>query len=254
MGKKDKLLRQIEELLSAHPQGLQAAEIARELKVNHSTITRLLPDLERRRILLWEDSNGKVGIVNQDILPKRVTRLDDPLRKLQALLQSRNNEESEYQKLFQDYPWILGAQYKQVERHQRLDDENIPDFTGIRAWGNYRGVFEIKPPFMQIFRKDGKFTSDFNETWNQAERYLDFARQEQDYLRRKGLDFDNPNCILILGFNLSEEEIKKIRTKQRMNASIRLLTYDEILAFTRYTIEFFRKLKRDDGIAKRPTG
>lgn len=248
MNNSDRLLQQIEELLLTHPRGLRATEIARKLGVHRSTIARSLPKLEERRVLLWEDSNGNLGIVNQDLLPKRITRLDEPFQRLKALLEDQDNEEAKYQELFQNYPWVLGAQYKKIERHQRLDDENIPDFTGIRVWDNYRDIFEIKPPFMRIFRNDREFTSDFNESWNQAERYLDFARLEKDYLRRKGLDFNNPKCVLILGFNLPEEEIKKIRTKQRMNPSIQLLTYDEILAFTRHTMNFVRKLKSDDEI------
>ena len=40
-------LGQIEALLLAHPEGLKAAEIARKLEVNRSTITRCLPDLPK---------------------------------------------------------------------------------------------------------------------------------------------------------------------------------------------------------------
>lgn len=40
-------LGQIEALLLAHPEGLKAAEIARKLDVNRSTITRCLPDLPK---------------------------------------------------------------------------------------------------------------------------------------------------------------------------------------------------------------
>jgi transposase len=242
------LLQQIEELLLAHPQGLRQAEIARMLGVHRSTISRFLPKLEEERVLLWENGNGYLGIVNQDVLPKRVAQLDEPLRRLINLLEKQENEETKYQELFQSYPWTLGAQYERIERHQKLDDQNIPDFTGIRVWDHCRDIFEIKPPFMPVFRSDGEFTSNFNESWNQAERYLDFARLERDYLRRKGLDFDNPRCILILGFNLPEELARKIRAKQRLNPSIQVLTYDEVLAFTKHTIKFVRKLKSDDEV------
>ncbi len=248
MGRNEHLLKQIEELLLAHPQGLRAAEIARMLGTNHSTIARSLPQMEEKRILLWEDGDGKLGIVNQDILPKRVTQLDEPFQKLKALLEAKSNEEVQYQELFESYPWILGAQYKKIERHQRFDDKNIPDFTGVRVWDDCRDIFEIKPPFMSVFRSDGEFTSSFNESWNQAERYLDFARVEKDYLKRRGLNFDNPRCILILGFGLAEDQLGKIRTKQRITPTIQVLSYDEVLAFTRHTIDFVRKLKSDDEV------
>ena len=76
-----------------------------------------------------------------------------------------------------------------------LNDKNIPDFTGVRIHDSYRDIIEVKPPFTKMFRNDGNLNSDFNDAWNQAERYLDFARTERDYLQRKGLRFDNPRCF-----------------------------------------------------------
>jgi TPR repeat protein len=40
--------------------------------------------------------------------------------------------------------------------------------------------------------RDGEFHSNFNDAWNQAERYVTFARDERDYLlRQKNLRFEN---------------------------------------------------------------
>ena len=111
--------------------------------------------------------------------------LDTPAHDLRALLNAFESNESKYQTLFQQNPWVLGLQYKHVQRHENLDDQNIPDFTAVRVHDSCRDIFEINPPSMVVFRADGEFTADFNSAWNQAERYLNFAREEADYLRRK---------------------------------------------------------------------
>ncbi len=176
----------------------------------------------------------------------QVSDIEAPLRELRTLLDVQSNDESEYQKLLIQYPWAFSAQYTEIERHTQLDDKNIPDFTGKRVRDDYRDIFEIKPPFTKMFRDTGGFTADFNDAWNQAERYLDFARTERDYLGRKGLLFDNPECYLILGFRFSEDQIKKIRTKERMNPAIRLITYDNLLTFVEKTITFIQDVYDSD--------
>lgn len=174
---------------------------------------------------------------------KILSDLEKPIHELQELLDKKNTDEAKYQEFLEKYPWILGAQYEKVQSHKNFDDKNIPDFTCIRVHDKYRDIIEIKQPFMPIFRKDGEFSSEFNDAWNQVERYLNFAREEKDYLRRKGLNFDNPKCYLILGFQLSNEELSKMRTKGRLNPAIGILTYDDLLVFTKTTVEFVKNLK-----------
>lgn len=105
------------------------------------------------------------------------------IEEIERLIAQKCNDESQYQELLQRYPWILSGQHSSIERHANLDDENIPDFTGVRAADSCRDIFEIKPPFMSVFRKDGELTAQFNDAWSQVERYLNFARQQRQYLR-----------------------------------------------------------------------
>ncbi|VVB91355.1 Uncharacterised protein [uncultured archaeon] len=138
-------------------------------------------------------------------MPSETTAmLDEPVQKLKSLIDISDNDEAKYQKILETYPWVLGAQYRNIQRHPKLDEKNIPDFTGVRVHDGFRDIIEIKPPFMKVFREDGNFTSDFNDAWNQAERYLNFAREEKDYLQRKGMRFDNPKCFLVLGWDISK--------------------------------------------------
>lgn len=186
-----------------------------------------------------EDFNERV----KTIPPSQITDLERPIRELKELLNRNEMNESKYQELIQKYPWVLGAQYESVQDHRRLDDENIPDFTGVRVRDNYRDIIEIKSPFITIFRRDGNFASEFNDAWNQVERYLNFTREEKDYLRRKGLSFDNPKCYLIIGFRIPDDVLKKIRAKERLNPAIEILTYNDLIVFAGKTIEFVKNLR-----------
>lgn len=59
--------RQLEELLLAFPEGLHRAEIARRLGVHRSTAGRDIEELSRR-IPIWEDDDGRLGINRDDYL------------------------------------------------------------------------------------------------------------------------------------------------------------------------------------------
>jgi hypothetical protein len=186
-------------------------------------------------------SQLKVGA--KSIRRNQIGDLEEPIRILTELLSKNEADESKYQRLIAKYPWMLGPQYEVVEDHRKLDDKNIPDFTGVRAHDKNRDILEIKSPFMSILRQNGKFHSDFDQAWDQCEKYLNLAREERDYLRRKGLAFDNPKCYLIAGHKLGDDALNRIRVKQRMNPAIDILTYDELTTRARKIVEFVRSFQ-----------
>ena len=173
--------------------------------------------------------------------------LNRPISELNRLLDTQESSEAKYQQLLVGHSWSLGLQYSQIQSHEKFDDKNIPDFTGVRVSDGCRDIFEIKPPTMGVFRSDGEFTASFNAAWNQAERYLNFAREEADYLHRKGLRFENPKCTLICGHDLSSQNLKNLRIKQRMNPAIHLMTFDDLLSFMKSTVAFIQKMTKEQG-------
>ena len=193
-------------------------------------------DLE---FLTIEESRQRI----KPIPAAQISDLEKPIRALEELLANDNTNEAPYQKLIQEYPWILGAQYDSVQDHTKLDDANIPDFTGVRIRDKNRDIIEIKSPSIPVLRKDGELSSEFNEAWNQCERYLNFAKEDKDYLRRKGFSFDNPRCYLIVGHKLSEEALRKIGVKEKMTPAIEVYTYDGLAAFARRTMQWIMKLQ-----------
>jgi hypothetical protein len=181
---------------------------------------------------------------SKKLKPENVHSLDAAIERLESLLGDQNNDESQYQSLLERNPWMLGAEYEVIQSHRALDDANIPDLTGVRVHDKQRDIIEIKPPFLTLFRKsDGEFSSEFNNAWNQAERYIDFASTNADYLWKKGLMFENPKCYLLIGYNLTIEQRKKVIVKERMNPLIRILTYNDFLAYAKSTLQFVKTLK-----------
>jgi hypothetical protein len=179
-------------------------------------------------------------------IPPKVTSLDEPLNELNGLLNTREADEEKYHSWFKKYPWAFGLAYQTFQDLRPLDDKSIPDFTGIRHDGS-RDIFEIKQPFLELFREDGEFRSEFNEAWNRAERYLDFTRRNEHYLlQEKGMRFSNPKCHLVAGYDLSDEQRKRIGIKERSTPSIEFRTYNDVLVLVSSVISFIKRVKNSD--------
>jgi hypothetical protein len=168
----------------------------------------------------------------------RLESMKQALDCLVDLLANQCDDEDAYQELLASAPWMLGASYSALLRHKKMDDLNIPDFTALRAYDECHDVVELKQPFLRLFRADGHFNSDFNDAWNQAERYLDFCQRQRTYLLdQKQLRFENPRCILLIGHNLSVPESSAVRAKESASRLITVITYDQLYRQARHFFE-----------------
>ncbi|MFA6291791.1 MAG: Shedu anti-phage system protein SduA domain-containing protein [Victivallales bacterium] len=181
--------------------------------------------------------------IEAEHVPNSVEGLELVFIELQTMLASSVEDEAKYQEFFTRNGWFFGLQFTRIDSHKAFNDENIPDFTGIRQPRGNRDIIEIKPPCLPLFTKNGNFRKEFHEAWNQCERYLTFADKETDYLRReKHLVFENPHCYLIAGQHFDDPQAKKIRDKEHMNPRITMMTYDEIMRLGRHTIDILKDL------------
>lgn len=160
----------------------------------------------------------------------RIEHMEAGRKRFVDLLKARCESEGDYQELFEQHPWMFGGHYTDITRHKALDDKRIPDFTGRRCYDSCLDIVEIKQPFLTCFRQDGKFGSGFNDAWNQAEEYLTFTVAQRLYLLdAKGMRFENPICVLVVGHELTPEQRRKIAEKESRSNSVRVRTFDEIL-------------------------
>lgn len=174
---------------------------------------------------------GLLGLAPKDPITKtKVDEMASGFQLLRQLLTERCRVEARYQQVLLEHPWMLGGIYSRLNRHENLDDKNIPDFTAERISDGTLDVIELKQPFLSLFRSDGKLASDFNQAWNQAERYLAFVRDNRGFLvTQKDLVFDHPRCILLAGHQLTSDQRRELRPKLIANPAIVLLTYDELV-------------------------
>jgi len=163
-------------------------------------------------------------------VPATLEHMKGGLERLRELLRGRNKEEAGYQQLLEQHPWMLGGMYSEIHRHPRLDDQWIPDFAAARCYDRFHDLLELKQPFLQLFRQDGSLSNNFNDAWNQAEDYLNFAIRQRNYLRtEKQLLIENPRCILVAGYELTDRQRRRIRDKEAQSVSVAVITYDELL-------------------------
>jgi len=186
----------------------------------------------------------------------RVDAMAAGFQRLRRLLERRSEVEREYQELLEDHPWMLGlGRYKGFQRHDAMNDENIPDFTGRRAADGNDDVVELKQPFLRCFKENGAFSTSFMEAWDQAERYLTFARDQRSYLREeKGMRFETPRCVLLIGHEWTEPQTRLIRRKELNTPSIQVMTYSQLLAQATEVLSVMRTALLEDVQDRKATG
>lgn len=201
-----------------------------------STLARQALTMYQRPFL---DMEAEAATAQKQSTTAQELTASEGLARLNKLLSEHCGDERQYQELFQAHPWIFGGYYNQLLRHSKFNDEHIPDFTATRHQDACHDIIELKHPFLPCFRQSGGFSSEFNDAWNQAERYLLFARNNADYLRReKMLRFENPRCLLIMGYRFTQEQLRAIRDKETLNMAISVLSYDQLAAMAHALVSF----------------
>lgn len=221
----------------------------RPLQVNHEPRNFQIDKVLAQQALLLLGMESLVyGSEGETAREDKFENMSNGFKKLNNYIESKCKEESKYQELFHEHPWMFGGQYKKIDRHTNLDDENIPDFTAIRCYDNFRDIIEIKQPFLKCFKQKDNFSSSFNDAWNQSERYLNFVHRQGGYLKEeKGLSFENPKCILIIGNDLTPNQLKMIREKEKLSNSIVIYTYDHIQRTASHILNLINSTREKSG-------
>lgn len=176
----------------------------------------------------------------------RVDAMADGFQTLQRLLRERCEDEAQYQEVLEVHPWMLGGTYSEVTRHKEhchdaRGKRNIPDFTATRSSDQAHDIVELKQPFLKCFKEDGTPSADFNDSWNQAVRYVAGAREDRDYLQRHlGLRFENPKCLLIIGHEWTEAQMRVVRQNESLNLSIGVLRWDQLVTQATQVLSLMR--------------
>lgn len=186
-----------------------------------------------------------LGLVDAPPARTNVDAMGDGFQALHRLLEGRCEDEAQYQELLAANPWMLGGTYSEVVRHRGHGHDvtgrrNIPDFTARRSADGMDDIVELKQPFLNCFKQDGDFSAEFNDSWNQAERYLVSARGDKEYLARLGLRLENPKCLLIVGHDWTAPQMNLVRQKESVNLSINVMRWDHLIAQAEWVLSLMR--------------
>ena len=70
---------------------------------------------------------------------------------------------------------------------------------------------------------------------------MTFVNRQHSYLREeKNLRFENPRCLLVLGYDLTDPQLQKIRAKETLSLSIGVFTYDHLLKTAEHILDLMQ--------------
>lgn len=168
------------------------------------------------------------------------------LAKLHELIDSDATEAKIHTFLVKEY-WVLGRGYQNCISRITLGNRSIGDLALETSGGLYELV-EIKRPTAPLFRRtrhDLLESEALKKAVAQLHRYLDYCetyRLSESHLR--GRDFQVSKGRILMGRTRTKEEREWLQSLNRRYARIEVLSYDELLALGRSTLEVVARSER----------
>lgn len=175
-----------------------------------------------------------------DALDTRVdtrAKYDTLLNEFQRLL--LGPEEPMHQFLKQ-HPELISPTCDKYWSKLRFGDR-ISDFV-FREPGHDYVLVELEAPIKELFRKDGQQREELTHAFNQLADWIRFIEDNrtsaEEDLGLKGIS-TNPRSLIVIGRSgsLSDENRRKLVTLQNQIPKLRIMTYDDLLASARATLE-----------------
>lgn len=188
-----------------------------------------------------------------DTMFNRYEKLSESLKEFEKLIDKHNqssiNDESEIHKFLSKHYWLLGIEYFEKEILSDFDSEGNrvnetklegskkhPDFIIKRLDGFDKCVvIELEDSNDPIFKKNGEF----------SKKVYDGILQAADYnIEQKFRDLHSKGIAVIgstKGMHMTKEKKKRFKLLVQEFPNIEILTYDDIIAKARSTLDFWKK-------------
>ena len=214
--------------------------------------------LQLQEVFNGKDAN-EIGdfLVKKNILSKDVTNLLEYCRREEALLDyeqalGENRTESYWQNWFEENDWILGNEFVRVIDDRNIDTKNIADYL-VETFDGFVDIVEIKRPdgqlkFWSATRDHDNLvpSQDLIKAVTQTQNYIQSLEEEMNSaktLKRLGnASIVKPRATLIFGrsSDWSDSEYKAFRILNAGYKDLTILTYDQVLARARKTLNMAR--------------
>jgi len=187
-----------------------------------------------------------------ELVQKKESELDEyeaTVSNYEKLINNPMIEEPDIQKFFEDNPLLLDRKITKLYSKKSFGGEKFPDFLAILHNGTHI-LIEIEKPQDIVYTKKGDPSADFSHGEEQVRGYLAWAKENIEFLRKRGLpdlSSENMKGLLIIGMraNLGEREVEKLEIH---NFSVRhsheIKTFDDILGENFQTIQSIRKHRK----------
>lgn len=169
------------------------------------------------------------------------------VRDYEELISRPGVEEVEIQKFFEENFILIDRAIEKIIPKKSLGGEGFPDFIVVRNDGNHI-LIEIEKPSKKLYTSRGNPTAEFKQAEQQILDYLQWANEEKEFLRKRGLPsitVESTSGLLIIGMSkdLDSDTGKKFERKKFAckHADYEIKTFDEILRENQQVIDSIRK-------------
>jgi len=155
---------------------------------------------------------------------------------LRGMMEDPGRDEQDYQKWFEQHPWVFGTEYLDRLPARQIDIESKVDIVLLSADG-YVDVFELKKPTEAVLSGPSRNTyyaaAPVSQALSQAMHYLRLMNENRLKLEETwGKGVFRPRAIIVIGRSNRWEEKhgqawRNLRTSLH---NIDLLTFDHVLA------------------------
>lgn len=154
----------------------------------------------------------------------------DVISGLEKIVQEEHGEEV-YQKYIENNPVLLDPLASKLIDKHKLGDDYITDFVVKTLKGEYLLV-EIEKPQDNIFTGSGNFSHKFSHALGQVLDFIEWVESNIAYAEKKLPGISSPQGLLIMDRrdNISDKLQKKLQRFNKNSNSVKVLTYDDVIA------------------------
>jgi hypothetical protein len=196
---------------------------------------------------LWAELDILAAAAQHNLQEKKYDALD-----------SRAGARAQYAALLEEFKLLLDGPEEPMHQFLRNHPELIAP-TSDRFWSKLRfgarvsdfvfrepqndyELVELEAPVRELFRKDGQQREELTHAINQVADWISYIEDDrkrvEDELGLVGIS-TNPRSLIVIGRSdsLRPEDRRKLTTLQNQIPKLRIMTYDDLLASARATLE-----------------
>lgn len=169
----------------------------------------------------------------------RLREMRSAVAQLREYLNNGEADEKVYQKWCKQHTWAFGNAYVLPDDVRNISTGDQLDLLLPSVIAGYRDIVELKRPDKTVLQYDSThknyyFSADVSKAVGQCHRYLDVLHEEAGKGLRDNTDIVayHPRAVIVIGRSAGwqDEQHKAMHGLNRRLSSIRVMTYDHLLA------------------------